>query len=413
MTVTGHSRMSLGFGPFRVEKLLRYLVNQAVPDLAIGRLVVQLPGGELVCRGKAGAQPEMTIEIKRWRAMWKLAFGGEIGFAQSYINGDWLVGDLRMLFHLIMANETAFRPVTSSYWTLRGFRRLRHFLNRNTRRGSRRNICAHYDLGNEFYAAWLDRDMNYSSALYGPTTTTLEEAQSAKLDRIVALLAPRAGEALLEIGCGWGSLAERLHQQGCKVTGITLSPAQAAYARQRLANAIAGKMVEIRLQDYRDVTGSFDHIVSIEMIEAVGEAFWPIFFERLRDRLKPGGTVVLQAITICESRFEDYRSCTDFIQRYVFPGGMLPTASLIRLHARRVGLDVVEHLSLGESYACTLSEWRCRFHHAWPKLAAMGFNEPFRRLWDYYLAYCEIGFRVKTTDVGLFKLRYGAQEKSE
>ena len=248
--------------------------------------------------------------------------------------------------------------------------------------------------------------MNYSSALYRRPGATLEEAQEAKIDRIIDALALRGGERVLEIGCGWGALSERLAtRHGCAVMAITLSHEQLSHARHRIREAGAADRVEVRLQDYRDVEGRYDRIVSIEMIEAVGVDYWPVYFAKLRDSLIPGGLAVLQAITISEATYTSYRSHPDFIQRYIFPGGMLPTAGILREEARRVSLTVTSEFAFGDSYARTLVEWRERFQKAWPRLAALGFDERFRRMWDYYLCYCEAGFRAGILDVGLFQLR--------
>jgi cyclopropane-fatty-acyl-phospholipid synthase len=390
-----------------VPALIECGLRRFLPDLARGRLCFLLPNGSCIATGNSESGPDITLEIKNWRPLWRLALGGEIAFAGSYIDGDWSTADLDQLFHLAMLNEQTLLQPTSPPWPMRALHRLRHFGNRNTLKGSRRNILAHYDLGNSFYQSWLDQGMNYSSALYRDSEASLEAAQVAKLDRVIELLAPTPGGRVLEIGCGWGGLAEQLVRVGSHVTAVTLSPAQLSYLRQRLSSAIATGDVDLALLDYRELTGRFDHVVSLEMIEAVGEAFWPTYFTALRERLRGGGTIVLQAITICETRFKSYRTRPDFIQHYIFPGGMLPTASLIREHAERAGLRLVAQEFFGDSYARTLSEWRRRFHRAWPSLAKGDFDERFHRLWDYYLAYCEMGFRFKATDVGFFKFEHG------
>jgi cyclopropane-fatty-acyl-phospholipid synthase len=284
--------------------------------------------------------------------------------------------------------------------------RLWHMLRANTRSGSRRNIIQHYDLGNAFYACWLDQGMSYSSALYRERDMSLEAAQTAKQDRVLDLLAPQPGQTVLEIGCGWGGLLARLAARGCSATGITLSDAQHAYAVAMLEAAGLAESTDVRLQDYRDLDGAFDRIVSIEMFEAVGESYWPLYFAQLRGRLKPGGVAVLQVITIADDRFDHYRRAPDFIQRHVFPGGMLPSPSAMREQIARAGfrLDAVEYF--GESYARTLRAWRERFGAAWPDIAAIGFPPHFRRLWEYYLGYCEAGFRVGAIDVGLWRLTH-------
>jgi cyclopropane-fatty-acyl-phospholipid synthase len=280
--------------------------------------------------------------------------------------------------------------------------RLQHRLRENTKRGSRRNIAAHYDLGNAFYQQWLDRGMNYSSAIYRDGDT-LEDAQAAKVGRIAELLDLRGNERVLEVGCGWGAVAERLLQErAAQYVGLTLSREQLAFARERLADK--GERADVRLQDYRDVTGTFDRIASIEMFEAVGERYWPVYFDKIRALLAEGGAAVLQIITIDEKRFDTYRKTPDFIQRYIFPGGVLPTAAIIEREIRRAGLRLVHNEAFGQSYALTLREWRNRFLRSWPKIETLGFDQQFRRMWEYYLAYCEVGFRFGSIDVRLIKL---------
>ena len=339
--------------------------------------------------------------LHRWRTLKRLLTGGDVAGAEAYIDGDWSSPDLPALIELVARNAALVQTIGGS-WFARMLNRLHHRMNANTRRGSKRNIMRHYDLGNAFYAAWLDEGMSYSSALYETGAERLEDAQTAKQDRAIDLLALAGGERVLEIGCGWGGLAARLLARGAgPVTGLTLSPAQLAYARDRLAGA---GPADIRLQDYRDTDGTFDRIVSIEMVEAVGEAWWPSYFATLRDRLRPGGIAVLQAITIAEERFADYRTCVDFIQRYIFPGGMLPSASALRRQIVEAGLELRSVQTFGSSYARTLAEWRRRFHAAWPDIERLGFDERFKRIWDYYLSYCEAGFRSEATDVGLYVL---------
>ena len=329
---------------------------------------------------------------------------GDHGFADGYLDGDWSTPELSQLLELFMRNETVLTPQAESGWLGLARNRLAHWRRANTRRGSRRNIAAHYDLGNDFFLPWLDDGMNYSSALYAGGDT-LEQAQVRKLDRAAALLELSGGERVLEIGCGWGALAERLiRRHGASVTGVTLSTEQLGYARARLAGAIKRGGADLRLQDYRDIDGRYDRIASIEMIEAVGESYWPAYFAKLRTSLRNGGMALLQAITIDERRFAAYRKRPDFIQRYIFPGGLLPTASIIEREAARAGLKLVHCESFGDSYAKTLHEWRRRFLRAWPHIEPLGFNERFRRMWEYYLAYCEVGFRFGVIDVSFFKL---------
>jgi cyclopropane-fatty-acyl-phospholipid synthase len=388
----------------RYSRLLVRLVERAVPKLQAGRLQLVLPNGAV--RARQGAEPglDATLSVHRWRALLRLLLGGEHGFAEGYLAGDWSTPDLGALLSLLMQNETALTRQTEGRWGSRAAHRLAHWWRTNTRRGSRRNIAAHYDLGNDFFLPWLDRGMNYSSALYADGDS-LETAQERKLDRAANLLDLKRGERVLEIGCGWGALAERLvRRHGASVCGITLSTEQLAYAQARLAGAIKRGRADLRLLDYRDITDTYDRIASIEMIEAVGERYWPAYFAKLRAALRDGGVAVLQAITIDERRFADYRKRPDFIQRYIFPGGFLPTPSIIEREAARAGLQLVHREPFGDSYAKTLDEWRSRFLQAWPSIEKLGFDERFRRMWDYYLAYCEVGFRFGVLDVSFFKL---------
>lgn len=400
----------------------RRLLGRVLGGLRRGRIVVHLPDGGTLSHRGALAGPEAVVTLHRWRALARLAVGGDLGFADAFIDGDWSSPDLPAVIELAACNSAgpevagpdvepgglarAMRGMAAQ----RGLAWLRHKLRANTRRGSRRNIVFHYDLGNAFYAAWLDGGMSYSSGLYGDGAATLEQAQRAKQDRVLALLELQAGQDVLEIGCGWGGLAERIAAAGARLDGVTLSPAQLDYAQARLAEAGLADRARLRLQDYRDVAGRFERVVCIEMLEAVGEAYWPVFFDRLRARLVPGGVAVLQVITIDPARFAAYRRQPDFIQARVFPGGMLPTGAALRAQAVQAGLVLDHAETFGASYARTLADWRRRFHAAWRGMVAggavpAGDAERFRRLWDYYLAYCEGGFRARAIDVGLYRLR--------
>lgn len=377
---------------------LARLPAQLLSRIEEGNLRLALPGGRvLIASGAKQTLPEAQMQIHRWRAVRRILMDGDIGFADGYIEDDWSSNDLPTLIELAARNRAAIGTTIQPSLLGRAAYRFGHWLRSNTRSGSRRNIVAHYDLGNDFYAQWLDRGMSYSSALYQSPDQSLEDAQTAKQDRIIELMQAGGGASVLEIGCGWGGLAQRMAERGMQVTGLTLSPAQLAYAQERLRDQSG-----LRLQDYRDCNGSFDRIVSIEMIEAVGERFWPVYFGRLKNLLAPGGRVVLQAITIDEKLFGSYRREVDFIQRSIFPGGCLPTPALIERHLIEAGLVLrsVEHF--GDSYARTLAEWRERFLAAWPAIEAMGFPPRFKRLWEYYLAYCEGGFRAGSVEVGLY-----------
>ncbi len=381
------------------------LARRIFQRIGCGRLTLTLPNGKSFHHDTGRGGPEAQFHIHRWRALRRLFLAGDIGFAEAYIDGDWDSPDVTALIELGALSQDRLREAKEGTLPAKLFSRVRHAMNANTRAGSRRNIMRHYDLGNAFYEIWLDAGMNYSSAIFAEETECLEQAQSRKQDRILDLLALRPGQSVLEIGCGWGGLAERIAALGCRVTGLTLSPAQRSYAVTRLARAQLEDRAEILLRDYRDCDTVYDRIVSVEMIEAVGELWWPRYFTTLRQNLASGGHVVLQAITIDESKFDAYRQGTDFIQRYVFPGGMLPSADVIRRQAATAGMtaDLVE--TFGGSYARTLADWRARFEEAWPRIAALGFSEKFRRLWRYYLCYCEAGFRCRHINVGLWVLR--------
>ncbi|MDZ5649653.1 cyclopropane-fatty-acyl-phospholipid synthase family protein [Nitrospirillum sp. BR 11828] len=387
-----------------LRRLAAHLLSRVMARVSAGRITVQLPDGTRLTRQAAHPGPDGVLEIHRWRAVRRLAFGGDVAFAEAYADGDWSSPDLPALLELAARNISRLDGAFAGTPLARMVKTLVHRGRANTRKGSRRNIMAHYDLGNDFYARWLDRGMAYSSALYTAADQTLEAAQDVKLDRIVQLLGLSGREQVLEIGCGWGGLAERIARAGCHVTGLTLSPSQLAVAQDRLAKAGLEVRADLRLQDYRDVTGTYDRIVSIEMLEAVGERYWPVYFQTLRRRLSDQGVAVLQVITIDESRFEHYRREVDFIQRHVFPGGMLPSPSRLVREAEAAGLRLEGAETFGDSYARTLAEWRQRFHAAWTDIHAMGFPPHFRRLWDYYLAYCEAGFRAGVIDVGLYRL---------
>ncbi|MBX3568499.1 MAG: class I SAM-dependent methyltransferase [Rhizobiaceae bacterium] len=385
---------------FRVS-ILRRLVG----NLDVGSLTVRTPSGQTLAIRSPNPGPDAEIRIHRWRALRRLVFGGDIAFAEAYVDGDWSSPDVELVIELAARNLDALERNITATKPVRWLNRLRHLLRANDRKGSRRNIAYHYDIGNAFYRLWLDRSMTYSAALYEKADLSLEEAQDAKLARIVELLELKPGMRVLEIGCGWGALAARIAHKGAAVTGLTLSREQHDDARALADREGVTEKVDIVLRDYRDERASYDRIVSIEMIEAVGEAFWPDYFRTLRDRLNAGGRAVLQAITIDESRYANYRAEADFIQRHIFPGGMLPTKTIIADQARRAGLALTYCQTFGLGYALTLAEWRRRFLQAWPAIERQqGFGIGFCRLWEYYLAYCEAGFRAGTIDVGLYVL---------
>lgn len=395
--IAGGSDRRRGLG-LQVRALKRILSH-----LECGQIAVVLPDGRRVEASGHTAGPEATLILHRWRTIWRTVTRGDIGFAESFIDGDCASPDMAKVVELFVRNATMLDTI-AGWSSARLVNRLLHLRRANTKTGSRRNIVAHYDLGNPFFERWLDEGMSYSSALYESDQQTLEEAQVAKQDRVLAELQVTPDCRVLEVGCGWGGLAQRIAERGARVTGLTLSPAQLAHARERLARAGLGERAAFELQDYRDTTGVFDRIVSIEMLEAVGRAYWPSYFRMLRERLADDGRVVLQVITLDEARYETYRDQVDFIQRYVFPGGMLPTHAIMREQIAAAGLKLVSTFAFGQSYARTLGEWARRFHAAWPQIEAMGFDARFQRLWSYYLAYCEGGFRAGVLDVRLYTL---------
>ena len=372
-----------------------------------GTLEVRLPDGEHLCCGSGGVS--LTLEIADWSVFDRILERGDVGFAEAWIDGEWTTPDLPGLLTLLTNNRDVLaNAVYGQWWSLLSAR-LRHVFNANTRTGSRRNIMAHYDLGNAFYQQWLDPTMSYSSALFsGEVAGSLESAQLEKYRRILRRLDAEPGQRVLEVGCGWGGFAEVAASEfGLRVHGITLSPAQLDYARQRMAKAGLSDQVTLELRDYRDLGGeTFDHIVSIEMFEAVGERYWPSYFKTLSRMLAPGGRALVQSITIADDLFPRYRRGTDFIQQHVFPGGMLPSPSAFKRQADKAGLVIRDAFAFGADYARTLAEWSSRFEQAWPEIAAQGFDTRFHRLWQFYLAYCQAGFNSGCTDVVQFELEH-------
>ena len=381
------------------------LVFALLQRLERGTLSLTLPGGRAILFGRG--QPFATIRLANWNLFPAALKSGDIGFAQTYIAGDWETDSLAAVLDVAVANRDALEEAVYGRWWGRLALRLRHLLNRNSRAGSRRNIHAHYDLGNPFYRLWLDPSMTYSSALFGGEAgRTLEQAQAAKYRRILGELALPAGASVLEIGCGWGGFAELAARDGLRVRGLTLSTEQLAYATRRIADAGLQSEASFVLQDYRDEAGRYDGIASIEMFEAVGEAYWPAYFDTLRRALAPQGRAVVQTITIADEFFERYRRGTDFIQQYVFPGGMLPSPSVFEAHARRAGLRVTRRFAFGQDYARTLACWREAFVGRIEQVRALGFDRRFERIWEFYLAYCEAAFRHRSTDVVQYTLEH-------
>ena len=377
-----------------------------VSRLAAGEIDLILPDRSTYKLSSNGAPgPHVIMRINRWRAVRKFLTQGDYGFVESYLDGDWQCSDLAGMIQLGILNSKSWNSSKLQGILHRVWQRFAHILRDNTKRGSRRNIAAHYDLGNDFYRQWLDPTMTYSSAFFARPGQSLPEGQIEKYRRIAGLLDLKPDHHVLEVGFGWGGFAEfAVKEYGCRITGLTLSKEQLKFAGERLQKEGLAEKVDLRLQDYRDVGGTFDRIASIEMFEAVGEAHWPHYFDMLRERLARGGAAALQIITIAEERFDHYRSNPDFIQRYIFPGGMLPSIERLKGQVEQAKLVFGEAVMFGDSYAQTLREWRDRFLAAWSTIEPLGFDDRFRRMWEMYLAYCEGGFRTGTVDVGQFKL---------
>jgi cyclopropane-fatty-acyl-phospholipid synthase len=375
-------------------------VLKALDHLSVGCLTMRLPDGSTRTFGTPGASPQAEIVITDRRFFRKVLLDGDIGFAEAYMDGYCDSPDLPALITLLAANDRALGRIGRTNFLHNIALRLLHRWRENTRSGSKRNIHAHYDLGNKFYGLWLDPTMTYSSALYdGEKGKPLDLAQSDKYDRILSQIGAKQGDSILEIGCGWGGFAEAAARRGMRVTGVTISREQLDYARARLERAGLADRVDLQFCDYRDIQGCYDHIVSIEMVEAVGERYWPDYFDALRRLVAPGGSALVQAIVIADEFYEAYRRRPDFIQTYIFPGGMLLTPRKIVEQCRRAGLKVAELYSFGLDYAHTLETWLGRFDQVAHQVGELGFDERFRRMWRYYLAYCAAGFSTRRTDV--------------
>ena len=378
------------------------VILKLLAKLRHGALRLRTPSGEVLDFGHGAP---VTLELQNWDLFNAAMRSGDIGFAESYIDGSWTTDNLTGLIALMIRNRSAMESVVYGSWWGSLFYRVKHLLNRNSKSGSRKNIHAHYDIGNAFYQLWLDPSMTYSSALFSEATgTNLELAQQAKYRAILEQLQVAPGERVLEIGCGWGGFAELAARDGLHVTGLTLSTEQLAYARQRLADAGLEAATDLRLCDYRDSSSQYDAVASIEMFEAVGESYWPSYFECVARSLKPGGRACIQTIVIANELFERYRKGTDFIQQYIFPGGMLPSPQVFESTAAKYGLKVSATRSFGIDYADTLVAWRHAFHAKLEQVRAQGFDERFVRTWEFYLCYCEAAFRERNTDVMHFTL---------
>ncbi|MCV2351296.1 SAM-dependent methyltransferase [Paucibacter sp. Y2R2-4] len=386
-------------------------VFKLLSHLRHGGLDVQLPDGSSMQFGaETGQAPSQraAFRIRDWAVCAATLRSGDIGFAESYMAGHWSSPDLRALLELFIRNrETLDEAIFGSWWGS-ALHRLRHLFNRNSRSGSRKNIHAHYDIGNDFYKLWLDPSMNYSSAWFdGQSGTPLTEAQNAKMHRALRECGVSSGSRVLELGCGWGAVAESATRDfGAHLTGVTLSQEQLSWAQDRLQSAGLAECADLRLQDYRDIQDpAFDAIVSIEMFEAVGREYWDGYFKTVHDKLKPGGRACIQTITIRDDLFDRYSRSSDFIQQYIFPGGMLPSPSQFRAYASKAGLRICNELAFGQDYAQTLHLWREAFLRHEAQVREQGFDTRFVRLWEFYLAYCEAAFATGNTDVMQFTLQ--------
>jgi len=365
-----------------------------------GSITWILPTGKIVKVVGDKPGPDATVRINDYNFMRRAFAAGTIGFAEGFMAGEWETPDLSLVLEAFSLNFDRLSALLSGNPVMRAVNVFHHLLNANSRAGSKRNIHAHYDLGNGFYSRWLDPSMTYSSALYERPDQPLTEAQTAKYAALARTIDLAPGKHVLEIGCGWGGFAEFAAKEvGARVTGITISQAQYDFARKRLFDQGLAEKADIRLVDYRDIQGQYDAVASIEMFEAVGEAYWPAYFDKVRETLKPGGRAGLQIITIRDELFGRYRSRTDFIQRYIFPGGMLPSEARLKEETERAGLEWSDLKRFGQNYADTLAEWGRRFEAAWSDIRKDGFDERFRRLWRFYLSYCEAGFRTERTNV--------------
>ena len=379
------------------------LLDKWLSRIEAGELRAVFPSNfqKVYSGGQVG--PTADIKINSWKLVPRLLLSGDMGLAESFLSGEWATSNLTQLILLGDINERALGNAVTPSKFINLIEKLRHQRRDNSKRGSRRNIAAHYDLGNEFYSHWLDNSMSYSSALFTDFGEELEVGQNRKYQRLAKALKLKEGDQVLEIGCGWGGFAEiAAKEYKCNVVGITLSNEQAKFAQRRMQENQLSNLVDIRIEDYRDVQGSFDKIVSIEMFEAVGEEHWRNYFETIKTRLKPGGLAGIQSITIANEFFETYKRRPDFIQKYIFPGGILPSEDKLNNAVSSAGLKILDDYYFGKSYAETLRRWQSTFEQKWDDIKNLGFDEKFQKMWRYYLSYCEAGFESGHINVGQF-----------
>lgn len=374
--------------------------------MTYGQLDVILPDGRRF--RVQGKKPGLAAEVQILNedCFARLIREGDVGFCDAYIDGWWTTPDLQGLMDVVFRDNPAVLDEFTGMALVRAFERVRHWLRGNSKRQAKKNIAFHYDLGNDFYAQWLDESMTYSSALFTTGQESLERAQEAKYAALVDSLGVEAGDHVLEIGCGWGGFAEyAAGARGLRVTALTISQAQHDFAVERIRRAGLSDRVDIKLQDYRDETGHYDGVASIEMFEAVGESYWPSYFNAVRNRLKAGAKATIQVITVPDERFDLYRKNVDFIQKYIFPGGMLISPARFSQESARAGLGVESSIEFGESYSVTLRRWHEAFTQKWDHIQALGYDARFKRLWDFYLASCAAAFHTGICDVTQITLR--------
>lgn len=388
--------------PWGFKRLAERLTN-----ISVGSLKLTLPGGKtLLFRGPDDG-PDAAMHIHSYAIVGRVARTGDVGLAESYLQKEWTTPDLAKVLTTISLNLDRMNSLaTGASPFMRLFYSLLLRFNANTRAGAKRNIQSHYDLGNAFYEQWLDPTMTYSSARFDSEAQSLQEAQRKKYQALARNLDLKPGDHVLEIGCGWGGFAEYAASEiGARVTGITISREQFDYAKERMHKAQLGDKVDLRFVDYRDIEGQYDKVASIEMFEAVGQEYWPDYFNKIRDVLKPAGRAAVQIITIRDDIFSRYSKRMDFIQRYIFPGGVLPSVSALQQEIQKAGLELSHAQMFGQDYARTLAQWTKNFTAAWDQIKPLGFDQRFYRLWQFYLAYCEAGFATGRTDVGQFVMR--------
>ena len=384
------------------DNLPRYFaaVFNVLQKMARGRIEVVLPDGRRFVAQGAEKGYEAVLEVHNVDLFARTIREGDLGFCEAYMDGWWSTPDLMMFMDLVNDDPGEMYDEFPGQFLVRAYERMRFWMQRNSKSQARKNISYHYDLGNEFYGLWLDETMTYSSAKFDDGAHSLEAAQTAKYKSMVDQMGVQAGDHVLEIGCGWAGFAEyAAKERGIKVTGLTISQEQHDFAVARMERLGLSDMVDIKMQDYRDETGEYDGIASIEMFEAVGEEYWPVYFETVRNRLKPGKNATLQIITVAHRRWEVYKRGVDFIQKYIFPGGMLPSPVILREQVEKAGLNVSHSIEFGESYSQTLRQWHDVFNAKWDQVAAMGFDDRFRRMWNFYLTSCAGTFHAGNCDV--------------